>query len=65
MLRNLGTPIHCFVQLMRAIFLGSSLTTIDCERSEFNAIKIRDAPGKASYGVVQKWRALGPTGHVP
>jgi hypothetical protein len=64
MLRNLGAPIHCFEQLMRAIILGSSLITIDCERSEFNAIKIRDALGKASYGVVQKWRALGPKGHM-
>jgi hypothetical protein len=25
MLRNLGAPIHCFEQVMRAIFLGSSL----------------------------------------
>src|SRR5260221_11429240 len=64
MLRNLETSIHCFGQPMRAIFQGSSLTTIDCERSGFNAIKIRDAPGKASYGVIQKWRALGPKGHM-
>src|SRR5258705_5556042 len=27
MLRNLGAPIHCFEQLMRAFFLRSSLTT--------------------------------------
>jgi hypothetical protein len=40
------------------------VNNIDCERSEFNAIKIRDPPGKASYGVVQKWRALGPKGHM-
>ena len=35
MLRNLGAPIHYFEQLMRAIFLRSSLIN-DCERSEFS-----------------------------
>jgi hypothetical protein len=40
MLRNLGTPIHYFEQLMRAIFLRSSLIASDGERSEFGAIGV-------------------------
>jgi len=50
MLRNLGAAIHCFEQLMHAIFLGSSLTTIDCKRSEFKTIKIRDARQSELWG---------------
>jgi uncharacterized protein YjlB len=38
MLRNLGSPIHCFGQLMRAIFLRSSLMN-DCEHSELRIIE--------------------------
>jgi hypothetical protein len=38
MLRNLGTPIQCFGQLMRAIFLGSSLITTTA-RGEFRIIE--------------------------
>jgi hypothetical protein len=62
MLRNLGAPIHCFEQSMRAIFLGSSLTTIDCERTEFNAIEILSASrlgeiwGRSeTEGTFRKW----------
>jgi hypothetical protein len=38
MLWNLGAPIHCFGQLVRAIFLRSSLIN-DCECSELRIIE--------------------------
>src|SRR5258706_4771763 len=41
MLRNLRAPIHCFEQLMRAIFLRSSLITMTASASNFSIIEIR------------------------
>ena len=65
MLRNLGTPIHCFGQLSRAIFLRSSLTTTtpSAEKSAPSRFLLRR--GQASYGVVPKRRGPCANGHMP
>src|SRR5580658_5422417 len=63
MLRNLGTPIHCFKQLMRAIFLRSSLitraaSTQNLAPSRFATLRPRRAMGS------WKWRAPCAKGHM-
>ena len=39
MLRNLGAPIHCFGQLLRALFREIVVNNHDGERSEFRIIE--------------------------
>jgi Transposase IS116/IS110/IS902 family len=57
--RNLGASIHCFGQLMRAIFLRSSLITTTASAQNFAPSRFDLRRGQARYGVVQKRRAHG------
>jgi hypothetical protein len=41
MLRNLGAPIHCFGQPLRALFPEVVVNNHDSERTEFGTIEIR------------------------
>jgi hypothetical protein len=53
MLRNLGAPIHCFEQLMRAIFLRSSLITTTASTQS-------SAPASSSCVVFARTKSPGP-----
>jgi hypothetical protein len=50
MLRNLGAAIHCFELLMRALFLRSSLITIDCARPDFTPSRFEMRAAKRVMG---------------
>src|SRR6266403_163458 len=64
MLRNLGTPIHCFEQLMRAIFLRSSLITTTASAQNLAPSRFDIPRGLATYGVFPKRRAHRAKGHM-
>jgi hypothetical protein len=49
MLRNLGAPIHCFGQLMRAIFLRSSLMTMNASARDFAPSRFNRPCGRPSF----------------
>jgi hypothetical protein len=60
MSRNLGTPIHCFVQLMRVVLLRSSLITKveSAENSESSPLVLQpdDLWGRPeTWGTFRKW----------
>jgi hypothetical protein len=65
MLRNLGTPIHCFGQLMRAIFLRPSLTTMIPSAQGLAPSRFDLRRGQARYGIVPKRRAPSANGYMP
>jgi hypothetical protein len=50
MLRNLGAPIHCFGQLMRANFLRSSLITTTASDQNFAPSRFDKPRGPVRYG---------------
>src|SRR5713101_5617363 len=62
---NLGVPIHCFGQLIRAIFLRSSLTTTTANAQNAAPSTFNGSRGRASYGVVPKLRAPCTRCYVP
>jgi hypothetical protein len=64
MLRNLGAPIHCFEQLMRAFFLRSSLITTTESAHDLAPSTFEIRRGQASYGVIRKLRAHGAKSHM-
>lgn len=64
MLRNLGTPIHCFEQLSRASFLRSSLTSTTPSAQDLAPSRFDLRRGQARYGVVPKRRAPCAKGNV-
>jgi hypothetical protein len=64
MLRNLGTSIHCFGQLMRAIFLRSSLITTTESAQSLAPSRFDEPRGTVRYGVIPQRRAHHATGHM-
>src|SRR5439155_18181995 len=57
MLRNLGAPIHCFGQLMGAIFLRSSLTTMTASARNSASSRLNIRRGQAGAAVAVPMRS--------
>jgi hypothetical protein len=64
MLRNLGAPIHCFGQFMRASFLRSSLITPTKSAQNLAPSRFDEPRGTVRYGVIPQGRAHHATGHM-